>query len=166
MIGIPEIKKLRDILWNAPKKENGETSVGTMAEFLLKNGVRILPARLGITVYKIYPAEKPERQIVEWIITQVKMTEDEIVLYDKVKHRVLETDIGKTVFLSRIEAEKALKGCKRMTDREKLQQLLINTPTCDNDCYLCEYRYTDDKCEEHLSGIMADYLLSNGVIVP
>lgn len=52
-----------------------------------------------------------------------------------------------------------------MTNREKLKQLLINTPNCDNDCSLCEYNYTDDKCEEHLSGIMADHLLSNGVIV-
>lgn len=52
-----------------------------------------------------------------------------------------------------------------MTNREKLKQLLINTPTCDNDCSLCKYKYTDDKCEEHLSGIMADHLLSNGVIV-
>lgn len=52
-----------------------------------------------------------------------------------------------------------------MTDREKLKQLLIYTPNCDNECSLCEYKYTDDKCEEHLSGIMADHLLSNGVIV-
>ena len=53
-----------------------------------------------------------------------------------------------------------------MTDKEKLTQLLINTPNCDNDCSLCEYNYTDDKCKEHLSAIMADYLLSQGVIVP
>lgn len=113
MIETPELKKLKDILWNAPKKKNGETPVGTMAEFLLKNGVRVLPAPLGITVYKIYPAEKPERQIVEWIITQAEMTEKEIVLYDKVKHQVLETDIGKTVFLSKVEAEKALREYKK-----------------------------------------------------
>ena len=52
-----------------------------------------------------------------------------------------------------------------MTNREKLKQLLINTPTGDNDCSLCEYSYTDDKCEEYLSGIMADHLLSNNVVV-
>lgn len=109
MIETPELKKLKDILWNAPKKKNGETPVGTMAEYLLKNGVRILPIPLGTTVYRIYPAEKPERQIVEWVITQAEMTEDEIVLYDKVKHQVLETDIGKTIFFSKAEAERILK---------------------------------------------------------
>ena len=109
MIETPELKKLKDILWNAPKKKNGETPVGTMAEYLLKNGVRILPIPLGTIVYRIYPAAKPEKQIVEWVIIQAEMTEDEIVLYDKVKHQVLETDIGKTIFLSKAEAERILK---------------------------------------------------------
>lgn len=52
-----------------------------------------------------------------------------------------------------------------MAKSERLKQLLIYTPNCDNECSLCEYNYTDDKCEEHLSGIMADYLLAKGVII-
>jgi len=53
-----------------------------------------------------------------------------------------------------------------MTIKEQLKQLLINTPNCDNECSLCGYNYTDDKCEEHLSGIMADHLLFKGVVYP
>lgn len=53
-----------------------------------------------------------------------------------------------------------------MTTSERLKHLLIYTPNCDNECSLCKYKYTDDKCEEHLSGIMADHLLSKGVVYP
>ena len=53
--------------------------------------------------------------------------------------------------------------------RDKLKKLLMTDVECNKcghgDCSMCEYEYSDEKCFEHMSAIIADYLLANGVIV-
>jgi hypothetical protein len=54
--------------------------------------------------------------------------------------------------------------------RERLIELLSSGGKCDKygseGCEACEYNYFDEKCETHLTELMADDLLANGVIVP
>ena len=53
--------------------------------------------------------------------------------------------------------------------REKLINLLNSGGRCDkygeNGCDGCEYKYADEKCEEHLTTLMADDLIKNGVAI-
>lgn len=52
--------------------------------------------------------------------------------------------------------------------RDRLIKLLTTDVSCDKSdgCSHCEYNYCDDKCNEHYGGLIADYLLENGVVVP
>lgn len=54
--------------------------------------------------------------------------------------------------------------------KDRLIELLATCGKCDkyggNGCVGCEYEYADDACEKHLTDIMANDLLANGVIVP
>lgn len=55
--------------------------------------------------------------------------------------------------------------------RNKLIELLNKGGKCDKyaenegGCDVCEYRYLDDKCENHLTALMADDLISAGVAI-
>ena len=53
--------------------------------------------------------------------------------------------------------------------REKLIELLSTDVECDHadlgNCFICEYKYAGDKCLRYMSGLMADYLLANNVII-
>ena len=60
----------------------------------------ILPCKVGETIKKIY----------EWQIDYVEAYEDETVFVDDSDNTFVEADIGKTVFLTREAAEKALEG--------------------------------------------------------
>lgn len=61
-----------------------------------------LPLKPGDTIYR------PEALQFCWVITNVEIYEDEIVFIDDSDNIFRPDDIGKTVFLSREEAEKAL----------------------------------------------------------
>ena len=51
--------------------------------------------------------------------------------------------------------------------REELRRLLLEDVECGRrDCSTCQYNYSDDACFEHLSGLIADHLIENGVILP
>ena len=64
--------------------------------------LKILPAKPGDIIYR------PEALQFCWVITKVEIYEDEIVFIDDSDNIFRPDDIGKTVFLSREEAEKAL----------------------------------------------------------
>jgi len=63
-----------------------------------------LPLKPGDTIYR------PEALQFCWVITKVEIYEDEIVFIDDSDNIFRPDDIGKTVFLTREEAEKALGG--------------------------------------------------------
>ena len=64
--------------------------------------LKILPAKPGDTIYR------PEALQYCWVIANVVIYEDEIVFIDDSDNIFRPDDIGKTVFLTREEAEKAL----------------------------------------------------------
>ncbi len=77
-----------------------------------------LPCKVGDTVYKVCDIESVHRQILEMEVLTIEMSNEEVVyLKTKKKYlynfgRVTFDDFGKTVFLSREEAEKKLKEYK------------------------------------------------------
>lgn len=66
-----------------------------------------LPCKVGDTIYR---RGDPIKKIYEWQIAYVEVYEDETVFVDDSDNTFVEADIGKTVFLTREEAEKALEG--------------------------------------------------------
>ena len=93
---------------------------GTIAGYLLENGVIVLPVKVGQTVYYIFDGFI-EPCTVEVIFLSDYEDKDGNRTYmadihfdrDDCPYTVAEiyfTDIGKTVFLTKEEAEKALKG--------------------------------------------------------
>ena len=64
--------------------------------------LKILPAKPGDIIYR------PEALQFCWVITKVEIYEDEIVFIDDSDNIFRPDDIGKTVFLTREAAEKAL----------------------------------------------------------
>ena len=79
------------------------------ADYLLENGVIVPPVKVGEVVYEIYDDE-----IIEARINRIDIYEDVVDIYTQTEifdddEWFSLTDIGKTVFLTREEAEKALK---------------------------------------------------------
>lgn len=66
-----------------------------------------LPCKVGDTIYR---CGDPIKKIYEWQIAYVEVYEDETVFVDDSDNTFVEADIGKTVFLTHEEAEKALEG--------------------------------------------------------
>ena len=68
-----------------------------------------LPCKVGDTIYR---CGDPIKKTYEWQIAYVEVYEDETVFVDDSDNTFVEADIGKTVFLTREEAEKAVEGNK------------------------------------------------------
>lgn len=71
-----------------------------------------LPCKVGDTIYR---CGDPIKKIYEWQIAYVEVYDDETVFVDDSDNTFVEADIGKTVFLTRKEAEKALEGNNEST---------------------------------------------------
>lgn len=67
----------------------------------------VLPCKVGDTIYR---CGDPIKKTYEWQIAYVEVYEDETVFVDDSDNTFVEADIGKTVFLTREAAEKALEG--------------------------------------------------------
>lgn len=65
-----------------------------------------LPCKVGQQVYRIYTHY--EQPIFSWIITEIRILEDEIIFIDDSDNEMKIDEIGKTVFLTKEDAEKAL----------------------------------------------------------
>ena len=68
--------------------------------------------KVGDTIYR---CGDPIKKIYEWQIAYVEVYDDETVFVDDSDNTFVEADIGKTVFLTREEAEKALEGNNEST---------------------------------------------------
>lgn len=95
------IELLRD--WEA---DIADTTFDRIADHLLANGVIVLPCKVGDTVWDI-----SKGRVIELKIMHIEVYENGIVLqYGRDECEVFPTRfIGKTVFLTREEAEAALK---------------------------------------------------------
>ena len=82
-------------------------SVFAIAEHLLSAGVIVPPCKAGDTVW--YPSKYCGRPY-PINITHLEIYEEEIIIYSEGGSEWRPEDIGKTVFLTREEAEQALKG--------------------------------------------------------
>lgn len=78
---------------------------------LIETGVILPPCKVGQQVYRIYPHY--EQPIFSWIITEIQVYQDEIIFVDDSGNEMKIDDIGKTVFLTKEEAEKALLKCEK-----------------------------------------------------
>lgn len=90
-----------------------------IADYLIQNGVVVLPCKVDDIVYKVCDIESVHRRILEMKVLTIELSSDKGVVYLKTtkKYRYnygKETfdDFGKTVFLSREEAENKLKEYK------------------------------------------------------
>ena len=117
-------EKLIELLENAPAAPNGERNVATLADHLLANGIIVPPCKVGDKVWflNIYPSICMYRNFVyEAMVVRVYVEHDnELTLAIRIKNewgtieypRIRE-EIGKTVFLSREDAEKALERMEK-----------------------------------------------------
>ena len=75
------------------------------AEYLLEHGVIAPPCKVGDTVYR--PSDC--LGVVQFVIISFNIYESEMFFTDDSENIIYLSDIGKTVFLTREEAERALK---------------------------------------------------------
>jgi hypothetical protein len=116
-------KRLIELVMNTPKlpitvggRNNGKTyqTAGNIADHLLANGVIVPPCKVGDTVYVLrdwgYKKDIQEEEVGAIVIKGTNDFSKE--LWEDVFGGVIGSfaDFGKTVFLSKEEAEKALKG--------------------------------------------------------
>lgn len=82
-----------------------------MADFLLENGVKVFPCEIGDTVYyhKTLCDGKDTMVIEEDTVKRFLIYSIETLAMISFNHALSCDDFGKTVFLTREEAEKALK---------------------------------------------------------
>ena len=80
-----------------------DPSYEAVAAYLLVNGVTVLPLKVGDTIYR---RGDPIKKIYEWEVEHIEIYADEIVFIDDSDNKFNISDIGKTVFLSREDAEK------------------------------------------------------------
>ena len=76
------------------------------ADYLIENGVIVLPINAGDTIYRPFGVKGVE----SWIVETIVLHPEEIVFIDDSENSFKESDIGVSVFLTREEAEKALQG--------------------------------------------------------
>ena len=87
-----------------------------IADFLIGNGVILPPVKIGEVVYEIYDDE-----IIEARINRIDIYEDVVDIYTQTEifdddEWFSLTDIGKTVFLTREEAENKLEEIKKRNE--------------------------------------------------
>ena len=75
------------------------------AEYLLEHGVIVPPCKVGDKVYR--PSDC--LGVVQFVIISFNIYESEMFFTDDSENIIYLSDIGKTVFLTREEAERALK---------------------------------------------------------
>lgn len=80
-----------------------------IADHLLKNGIIVPPCKVGQTVY--YPIRHTNK-VIDLFVREIVYTGDKIQCYASYLAFTVD-NIGKTVFLTREEAEKALAGRSR-----------------------------------------------------
>ena len=89
----------------------GEKTMGDIADHLLSNGVIVPPCKVGDTVYRLaHNVDKTEWKVADfWEVIKIEIYEDETGIIDDSDNYFSNEDIGKTIFLTKEEAEQALK---------------------------------------------------------
>ena len=91
-------------------------TVTEIAEHLISNGVIVLPCKVGDRVYR--PSDC--LGVVQFVIISFNIYESEMFFTDDSENIIYLSEIGKTVFLTREEAERALREReKEWTEQKK-----------------------------------------------
>lgn len=101
-----ERERLVELLREAENKYLNllEFEKSILARYLLENGVVVLRCKVGDTVYRI-----DDKQVFDWWeVEHIEIYADETVYIDDSDNTFTDDDIGKTVFLTKEEAEQAL----------------------------------------------------------
>ena len=102
-------ERLIDLIREAKKyKKNANSDLERnmiFADYLLEHGVIVPPCKVGDRVYR--PSDC--LGVVQFVIISFNIYENEMFFTDDSENIIYLSDIGKTVFLTREEAEKALK---------------------------------------------------------
>lgn len=104
------LKKLLDEAFIKSDDNHGMPNTNQVADYLVANGVIVLPCKVGDTIYR---CGDPIKKVYEWEIEHIEIYFDEIVFVDDSDNVFTADDIGKTVFLTRKEAEKALEEMRK-----------------------------------------------------
>lgn len=114
-----EREKLIELLENWGNKENDGVRAESIADYLLKNGVVVLPCKINDHVWFIKSAfsvlVKPlEARIIDirGISIDHNILYESITLYNDLTRRFTSNDIGTKVFLTKKEAEQAIQALK------------------------------------------------------
>ena len=94
------LKKLLDEVFIKSDDNYGIPNIEQVADYLIANGVVVLPCKVGDKVYQTDGVRLYESQI-------------KSIIYDTNNIAFDENAIGKSIFLTREEAEKALEGMRK-----------------------------------------------------
>lgn len=113
-----EIERLTELIMNTPKipvmmngRAQGRTyqTARNIADHLLANGVIVPPCKVGDTVYVCFSRTRViERKVAQIIIEHIEEIGMSFICYGGMRCDMRHW--GKTVFLTREEAERALEG--------------------------------------------------------
>ena len=120
--------RLIELLSTAPADFNGNRNVSTLADYLLANGVIIPPCKVGDIVYHINTFSPRNPIIKECEVDALHITSGKNkrghkkpsyvlvrdIMMQSLSTRIYFEEFGKTLFLTREEAEQALKENKNV----------------------------------------------------
>lgn len=103
-------EKLIELLNNMiDKNKDKNITTEVMADYLIQNGVVVLPCKVGDTVYRITTSPHTKiKKIQETKIIRIAIDDEGVFLF--CQRCPAKSVFGKNVFLSREEAEIVLKG--------------------------------------------------------
>ena len=108
-------------MWHATLNDNWlPEAVDRLADYLIENGVFVPPVKVGQTIYVLWSGGRKGIGIAEFEVRSINLDtpEDMEIVYRSKKLNATmcryanASDIGKTIFLSREEAERALERKK------------------------------------------------------
>lgn len=103
-----ERERLIELLQNVPTDFEGNRGVGAIADYLIEHNVIALPCKIGDTVYYVHKIPCEEcHQVYDY--RECSWTHCENRIYSKRFTLSMINKIGKTLFLTREEAEKVLR---------------------------------------------------------
>ena len=99
-------ERLIDLIVEAKRTDpESESFTEYLADYLLEHGVTVLPCKVGDRVYR--PSDC--LGVIQFVIISFNIYKSEMFFTDDSENIIYLSDIGKTVFLTREEAKKALK---------------------------------------------------------
>ena len=101
-----ERERLTELLYH---HKLGFIKVEDLADYLIANGVIVPPCKVGDKIYRAVYDWEGCKTVSEWELEKLEVYVDEVGFVDDSDNWIAFDDFGKTVFLTREEAEQALR---------------------------------------------------------